>query len=83
MLRGFRDERDLTLGGLEQALLDSCQSGLDIGFESLVPHAQPERPDDGHEGLLSADALKGGLCALLVLLLLLWALFVFCVSCVL
>ena len=50
MLRGLRDERDVALGGLEQPLLDSRQPGLDIGLKSLVPHAQPEGPDDGHEG---------------------------------
>ncbi|XUL94482.1 hypothetical protein ACQ86D_20340 [Streptomyces galilaeus] len=50
MLGGLRDEGHLALGGFEQTLLDCRHSGLDIGFQSLVPHAQPERPDDGHEG---------------------------------
>lgn len=51
MLRGLRDERDLTLGGIEQPGLDSRQSGLDIGVKCLVPHPQPEWLDDGHEGI--------------------------------
>ncbi len=50
VLGGLRDERHLAFGCLKQPFLDSNQSGLDIGFQSLVPHAQPERPDDGHEG---------------------------------
>jgi hypothetical protein len=50
VLGGLRDEGHLALGCLEQPFLDCRHSGLDIGFQSLVPHAQPERPDDGHEG---------------------------------
>ncbi|GGS86119.1 hypothetical protein GCM10010371_11840 [Streptomyces subrutilus] len=50
MLRGLGDEGDFALGGLQQTRLDGGQSGLDIGLKSLVPHAQSERPDDGHEG---------------------------------
>lgn len=47
---GVRDEGDVALGGLQQALLDGRETGLDVRIKGLVPHAQPEGPDDGHEG---------------------------------
>jgi hypothetical protein len=48
------DERHVALRGLQQALFNRCQPGLGIGFQSPVPHAQPEGPDDAHGVLLSA-----------------------------
>ncbi len=44
VLRGLCDEGDLALGDFEQALLHSRQSGLDIGFESLVRTLSPNGP---------------------------------------
>ncbi len=51
VLRGLRDEGDVALGGVQETRLHGRQTGLDIGLKSLVPHAEAERPDDGHEGV--------------------------------